>query len=145
MVFAPPITETWPARRPSWYGSGRRQVSFHGTVFMDPQVWVMLAAVFVAGGAIGSAGTLLTQWILRKVDLAPPQGALGPPEYRTVRKELAELGRHMRNVDARLDFAEQLLGGALTVAPPPSRLAPLEPAPEEEEDAEESGGEEDAQ
>ena len=97
---------------------------------MGPEVWVSLAAVFVAGGAIGSAGTLLTQWILRKVDLVPPQGELGAPEYRVMRKELAELGRQMRNVDARLDFAEQLLGGALPLAPPPSRLAPLEEEPE---------------
>lgn len=107
---------------------------------MDPQVWVMLAAVLVAGGAIGSAGTLLTQWILRKVDLAPPQGQLGAREYRVMRKELADLGRQVRNVDARLDFAEQLLGGALTLAPPPSRLAPLEPEPQEDEESE---GEED--
>jgi hypothetical protein len=99
---------------------------------MDPQLWVMLAAVFVAGGAIGSAGTLLTQWILRKVDLVPPRGELGTPEYIMMRKKLAELGRQVRNVDARLDFAEQLLGGALTLEPPPSRLAPLEPDPEEE-------------
>ena len=104
---------------------------------MGPEVWVSLAAVFVAGGAIGSAGTLLTQWILRKVDLAPPQGELGAPEYRVMRKELAELGRQMRNVDARLDFTEQLLGGALPLAPPPSRLAPLE----KEREAEGSEGE----
>ena len=101
---------------------------------MDPQFWVSLAAVFVAGGAIGSAGTLLTQWIMRKVDPAAP-GEIGAPEYRVMRKELAELGRQMRNVDARLDFTEQLLGGALPLAPPPSRLAPLEPEPEAEESA----------
>ena len=99
---------------------------------MGPEVWVSLAVVFVAGGAIGSAGTLLTQWILRKVDLAPPPGELGAPEYRVMRKELAELGRQMRNVAARLDFTEQLLGGALPLAPPPSRLAPLEEEPEAE-------------
>jgi len=46
---------------------------------MGPEVWVSLAAVFVAGGAIGSAGRLLTQWIFRKMDLAPPQGEPGAP------------------------------------------------------------------
>ena len=107
---------------------------------MGPEVWVSLAAVFVAGGATGSAGTLLTQWIFRKMDLAPPQGELGAPEYQVMRKELAELGRQVRNVDARLDFTEQLLGGALPLAPPPSRLVPLEGEPE----AEESEGEGDS-
>ena len=108
---------------------------------MGPEVWVSLAAVFVAGGAIGSAGTLLTQWILRKVDLVPPQGELGAREYRVMRKDLADLGRQMRNVDERLDFTEQLLGGALPTAPPPSRLAPLEPPePEAEEEGSEGEG-----
>jgi hypothetical protein len=49
-----------------------------------------------------------------------------------MRKELVELGRQIHNVDARLDFTEQLLGGALTLAPPPSRLALLEEEPEAE-------------
>ena len=96
---------------------------------MDPALWVGVAAVFFAGGAIGSAGTLLTQWLLRRIDLAPPPAHLGAPEYQVMRKELAELGRQMRNVDARLDFTEQLLGGALPLAPPPSRLSPLEEEP----------------
>ncbi len=97
---------------------------------MGPELWVGVAAVLVAGGAIGSAGTLLTQWILRKVDLAPGPGQLGTPEYRAMRKQVTELGRQMRNVDARLDFTEQLLGGALKLAPPPDRLEPLEPDPD---------------
>ena len=100
---------------------------------MGPELWVGAAAVLVAGGAIGSAGTLLTQWILRKVDLAPGPGQIGTPqigtpEYRAMRKQVAALGRQMRNVDARLDFTEQLLGGALKLAPPPDRLEPLDPA-----------------
>ena len=101
---------------------------------MGPELWVGVAAVFVAGGAIGSAGTLLMQWILRKVDLVPTPNQVTGPEYRVMRKELAKLGRHMRNVDARLDFTEQLLGGSLQLAPPPSRLAPLEPEPDEDRD-----------
>ena len=106
---------------------------------MGPEVWVGFAAVFVAGGAIGTAGTLLTQWILRKVDLVPPPAHIGAPEYRVIRKELAQLGRHMRNVDARLDFTEQLLGGALRLAPPPSRLSPLEEEPAENAEEEAAG------
>ena len=66
---------------------------------MGPELWVGVAAVLVAGGAIGSAGTLLTQWILRKVDLAPGSGQLGTPEYRAMRKQVTELGRQMRNVE----------------------------------------------
>lgn len=96
---------------------------------MDPEIWVGLVAVFVAGGAIGTAGTLLTQWILRKIEGERP-GALDGPEYGVLRREVAELGRQMRNVDARLDFAEQLLGGALSLAPPPTRFEPRDPEAE---------------
>jgi len=30
---------------------------------MGPEFWVGLAAVFVSGGAVGAAGTLLAQWL----------------------------------------------------------------------------------
>jgi hypothetical protein len=39
-----------------------------------------------------------------------------------LRTEVAELGRHMRNLDARLDFTERLLDGAIPLQPPPGRL-----------------------
>jgi len=101
---------------------------------MGPEFWVSLASVFVAGGAIGSAGTLLTQWIIRKVDGSPEaRHSLVSPEYGVLRSEVAQLGRQMRNVDARLDFTEQLLGGALPLAPAPSRLPPDQRAPEQPE------------
>ena len=35
---------------------------------MGPEFWVTLAAVFVAGGAVGSSGTMLAQWILKRLD-----------------------------------------------------------------------------
>jgi hypothetical protein len=92
---------------------------------MSPEVWVTVAAVFVSGGAIGSAGMLLAQWILRKVD--PPPGLPGDvdsAERRALRSEVAELHRHVRNMDARLDFTERLLDGGLPTAPPPERLEP---------------------
>lgn len=94
---------------------------------MGPEIWVTIAAVFVSGGAIGSAGTLLAQWLLRKVDLGPvTKPELDIEERRILRGEVAELHKHLRNMDARLDFTEQLLDGALPLAPPPTRL----PAPE---------------
>jgi hypothetical protein len=95
---------------------------------MGPEIWIGIAAVFVSGGAIGSAGTLLAQWILRKVDAGPvPQRNLDAVEREALRLEVAELHKHLRNMDARLDFTERLLDGALPLSPPPSRL----PAPDE--------------
>jgi len=92
---------------------------------MGPEIWVGIAAVFVSGGAIGSAGTLLAQWLLKKVDMAPaPQQNLEAAERSALRSEVAELHKHLRNMDARLDFTEKLLDGALPLAPPPVRLPP---------------------
>ena len=99
---------------------------------MDPQIWLVVAAVFVSGGAIGSAGTLLTQWILRKLDTPPgPERGLDTIERDALRAEVAELHKQIRNMDARLDFTERLLDGALSVARPPARLRPSEPDAEE--------------
>ena len=50
-------------------------------------------------------------------------------EFDVLRGEVAEIGKHLRNLDARLDFTEQLIGGALPLAPPPARLP--EPIPGE--------------
>lgn len=94
---------------------------------MGPEVWVAVVAVFVSGGAIGSAGTLLAQWILKGMgpESHAPRG-VDPVERDVLRQEVAELHRHLRNMDARLDFTERLLDGALPLAPPPTRM----PAPE---------------
>jgi hypothetical protein len=90
---------------------------------MSPEIWVGVAAVFVAGGAIGSAGTLLAQWLLRKIDgVQSPRQALDAAEMDVMRSEVAAIGRQMRNLDARLDFTERLLDGALPLQPPPPRL-----------------------
>lgn len=94
---------------------------------MGPEVWITIGAVFVSGGAIGSMGTLLAQWLLRKMDTGPtPHRALETAERDALRSEVAELHRHIRNMDARLDFTERLLDGAIPLAPAPTRLPALE-------------------
>ncbi|MBT8487409.1 MAG: hypothetical protein HKN72_14745 [Gemmatimonadetes bacterium] len=94
---------------------------------MGPEVVIVIAAAFISGGAIGSAGTLLAQWILKGVGSGtePPRRAIDP-ERSILREEVAELHKHLRNMDARLDFTERLLDGAIPIAPPPERM----PAPE---------------
>jgi hypothetical protein len=94
---------------------------------MGPEFWVGLAAVFVSGGAIGAAGTLLAQWLIRKVGAS--EVAVRPPNEREVsllRQDVSDLVRQVHNLDARLDFQEQLLGGATPMTQPPPRLAPPE-------------------
>lgn len=92
---------------------------------MDPEVWVGIAAVFVAGGAIGSVGTLLAQWVVRKViSEAAPRASLGEREVGLLRGEVHDLSRQLYNLDARLDFQEKLLGGASPTDLPPERLRP---------------------
>lgn len=96
---------------------------------MGPEVWVGLAAVFVAGGAVGTAGTLLSQWLVRKLggQESPPADALRDRELAAMRAEMAEMSLQLHNLDARLDFQEQLLGGATPLEQPPPRLMPSDP------------------
>ncbi len=90
---------------------------------MGPEVWVVMGAVFVCGGAVGAAGTLLAQWVVRKV--SRPAALLrkaDPGELELLKAEISEMGRYVRNLDARLDFTEQLLGGAVPTTSHPPRL-----------------------
>lgn len=105
---------------------------------MDPEIWVLIAAVFVSGGAIGSTGTLLAQWLIRKLAPGGQPGVLPADDRGRLRAEVAELHRHLENMDARLDFTERLLDGALPTSPPPERLRPEIDAPVEISDAEAS-------
>ena len=99
---------------------------------MGPELWVGVAAVLISGGAIGAAGTLLAQWIIRKVDgSGPPRDALDAAGMDVLRSEVATIVRHVRNMDARLDFTEQLLGGALHPEQPPPRLSESDDAPQD--------------
>ena len=100
---------------------------------MGPEVWVGIAAVFVAGGAIGSVGTLLAQWVVRKLGdegRVPP--SIDEREVGLLRTEVYDLGRQLQNLDQRLDFQEKLLGGASPTHLPPERLMPKD---ERDEDA----------
>lgn len=105
---------------------------------MSPEVWVGLVAVFFCGGAVGAVGTLLSQWMLRKLTLSGPRQpatpALGQRELSMLRSEVADLGRVVHNLDARLDFQEQLLGGGLPTTQPPPRLPEPGPPPDDDRD-----------
>jgi hypothetical protein len=100
---------------------------------MGPEFWVGLAAVFVCGGAVGTAGTLLSQWVVHKLT-GPERNPMPPFSHREMdllRSEVADLGRMVENLDARLEFQEQLLGGGLPTTQGPPRLsesAPADPA-----------------
>lgn len=96
---------------------------------MGPEMWVALLAVFVSGGAVGTAGTFLAQWLLKRLGGPAPTGdRLDAAEVDALRSEVADLGRHLRNLDARLDFTERLLDGALPSAPAPTRITGSGPA-----------------
>ncbi|MGD8319522.1 MAG: hypothetical protein PVJ02_03690 [Gemmatimonadota bacterium] len=91
---------------------------------MGPEFWVGLAAVFVSGGAVGAAGTLLAQWIVRKMHTPGiPRPSPDERELELLRADVADMARQIQNLDARLDFQEQLLGGASPTSGPPPRLA----------------------
>jgi hypothetical protein len=94
---------------------------------MGPEIWVTLGAVFVSGAAVGTAGTLLTQWLVRRFDGAPDHaGQPAGSELDALRSEVSDMARYLRNLDARLDFTERLLDGAL--APAPAHTTRSEPS-----------------
>jgi hypothetical protein len=90
---------------------------------MGPEIWVVAVAVFVTGGAVGTVGTLLAQWLVQRVDIGLPKAQnTALVEHAAMRTELTRLRHHVRNMEARLDFTEQLLDGALPLAPAPERF-----------------------
>lgn len=104
-------------------------------------MWVALLAVFVSGGAVGTAGTFLAQWLLKRLDgPASPRERIDVAEVHALRTEVAELGRHLGNLDARLDFTERLLDGALPSAPAPGRITGPGPAAAEDRPGEPRSG-----
>ena len=87
-------------------------------------IWVALSS-FVGGGAMGAAGMILCQWVVRNMSPPPEQrlDLMDPRDVEVMKADVADLAVRLHSVDARLDFTEQLLGGALSVARPPESLA----------------------
>lgn len=94
---------------------------------MEPEIIVGILAVFVSGGVLGASGALLGQWVLKRVT-APRERQVGSAAQREVARlkaEIADMATRLHSVDTRLDFTEQLLGGALlgSAAPEPLQAA----------------------
>ncbi len=114
---------------------------------MEVEIIMVVLASFVGGGAMGATGMLLCQWVVRKMS-PPPQYRLGLMDARDVegmKADVADLALRLHSVDARLDFTEQLLGGALSGARPPESLSPPHVAPAQgrgglDEDTSSGGG-----
>ncbi len=91
---------------------------------MEPEIIIGALALFVSGGAMGAAGILLSQWVVGK--MSPPQQrrlhSVDPRDMEVMKADLADLAVRLHSVDARLDFTEQLLGGALSGTRPPDQL-----------------------
>jgi hypothetical protein len=83
---------------------------------MGPEIWVALAAVFVSGGAVGTAGTLLTQWLVRRFDGASPAHGDGNDATQAgeLRAELTDMARQLRNLDARPESPDPWCSGSRT-------------------------------
>ena len=91
---------------------------------MEPEIIIGALAIFVSGGAMGAAGIFLCQWVVGRMS-PPPQGSLRLGDSRDIeamRADVADLAVRLHSVDARLDFTEQLLGGALSGTRPPESL-----------------------
>ncbi len=93
---------------------------------MEVEIIVVALASFVGGGAMGAGGMLLCQWVVRK--MSPPPlyqlGSMDPRDVEVMKADVADLAVRLHSVDARLDFTEKLLGGALSGARPPEPLPP---------------------
>ena len=98
---------------------------------MEAEIVIVVLAAFVSGGTMGAAGMLLSQWVVRKMS-PPPQRRLDNVDARDIegmKADVADIAVRLHSVDARLDFTEQLLGGALSGAQPPAPLPPPESLP----------------
>ena len=93
---------------------------------MEPEIIIAALAIFVSGGAMGAAGMLLCQWVVGRMS-PPSQGRVQLGDSRDIeamKADVADLAVRLHSVDARLDFTEQLLGGALSGTRPPESLPP---------------------
>ena len=79
---------------------------------MEPEILIVLVSVFVTGGMIGAAGILLAPFFMRRIPGVSATGAPTRAELEGIRRDVTEIAYHLGSVEERLDFAEQLLGGA---------------------------------
>ena len=95
---------------------------------MEPEIIIGVLAIFVSGGALGAAGTLLGQWVLKRISGPPPRhvSSVDRRELELLKGEVADMAVRLHSVDTRLDFTEQLLGGALLGSSAPEPLPPPE-------------------
>ena len=104
--------------------------SQQGNARMEPEIIIGALALFVSGGALGATGMLLSQWVVGR--MSPPRRghvhSVDGRDIEAMRADVADLAARLHSVDARLDFTEQLLGGALSGARPPESLPPQQPA-----------------
>ena len=98
---------------------------------MEAEIIIVAVSSFVGGGAMGATGMLLCQWVVRKMSPPPQQrlGLMDPRDLEGMKADVADLAVRLHSVDARLDFTEQLLGGALSGARPPESLTPPQAPP----------------
>ena len=93
---------------------------------MEPEIIIGALAIFVSDGAMGAAGMLLCQWVVGRMS-PPSQGRVRLGDSRDIeamRVDVADLAVRVHSGDARLDFTEQLLGGALSGTRPPESVPP---------------------
>ena len=95
-----------------------------GNVRMEPEIIIGALAIFVSGGAMGAAGMLLCQWVVGRMSpLSQERLQLGDSrDIEAMKADVADLAVRLHSVDARLDFTEQMLGGALSGTRPPESL-----------------------
>ena len=89
---------------------------------MEIHEWMVIVLAFLAGGGMGVSGILVSQWLVGKFDVSKERA--NAQAMRRIRGDMMELDNQVTNIDARLDFTEKLLGGALTVSPAPARQRP---------------------
>ena len=112
-----------------------------GNVRMEPEIILGALAIFVSGGAMGAAGMLLCQWVVGRMSPPSQERLLGDlRDIEAMKADVADLAVRLHSVDARLDFTEQMLGGALSGTRPPESL----PRPQTDPSQERAGLDEDA-
>ena len=95
-----------------------------GNVRMEPEIILGALAIFLSGGAMGAAGMLLCQWVVGRMSpLSHERLQLADSrDIEAMKADVADLAVRLHSVDARLDFTEQMLGGALPGTRPPESL-----------------------